>query len=67
MCKGWSWTNDVLIGRHLWPILQQWNGGKGGEEGGVVKEAVLVCVLRLIGMSHDLSQLLERVQNRVVL
>ena len=32
----------------------------------MVKEAVLVCVLRLIGMSHDLSQLLERVQNRVV-
>ena len=38
--------------KYLWPILQEWNK-KHGEEvnGGIegVKEAVVVCVLRLIG------------------
>ena len=54
--KTWSWTYDFLIGKHLWPILQEWSGKKGlaksqdEEEGGVViKDAVVVCVLRLIG------------------
>ena len=48
-CRGWAWTNDFLIGKQLWPVLQAWNGRD--KEGGasLVKEAVVVCVLRLIG------------------
>lgn len=51
MCKQWTWTNDFMVGKFLWPILQEWNGGKGkeGEEEVETKDAVVVCVLRLIG------------------
>ena len=49
-CRGWSWTNDVLVAKQLWPVLQQWHGQRKG--GGVVemREVVVVCILRLIGM-----------------
>lgn len=42
--QGWMWTNDVLIGAHLWPLLQKWHVSKGE-----VREATAVCVIRLIG------------------
>ncbi len=40
-----------MIGKQLWPVLQAWNGRdkEGGTSAGEVKEAVVVCVLRLIG------------------
>ena len=52
-CKGWAWTNDFLIAKHLWPILQQWNGKTTGagsaHDDDVVRDCVVVCILRLIG------------------
>lgn len=43
--RGWKeWTNDVLIGLHVWPILQQWN-----KEPESVREATVVCLVRLLG------------------
>ena len=43
--RGWKdWTNDVLIGQYLWPLLQQWN--KDPES---VREATVVCLVRLLG------------------
>lgn len=43
--RGWVWTNDTLIRAHLWPLLQQWNGTSRES----VREATVVCVIRLIG------------------
>ena len=42
--QGWVWTNDTLIGAHLWPLLQQWNSSADS-----VREETIVCILRLIG------------------
>ena len=38
------WTNDTLIRAHLWPLLQQWNAKQDS-----VREATVVCTVRLIG------------------
>ena len=42
--RGWTWSNDVLIRQHLWPLLQQWN-----KDSSCLREATIVCILRLIG------------------
>jgi len=42
--QGWVWTNDVLIRAYLWPLLQQWNSNADS-----VREATVVCIMRLIG------------------
>ena len=44
----------MLIAKQLWPVLQQWHGQRKG--GGVVemREVVVVCVLRLIGMLMEI-------------
>ncbi len=42
--QGWMWTNDTLIGAHLWPLLQKWYG-----KNETVREATVVCAIRLIG------------------
>jgi len=42
--QGWVWTNDVLIRAYLWPLLQQWNTNVDS-----VREATVVCIMRLIG------------------
>ena len=44
--KGWTWTSDVLIRAHLWPILQSWNAKRES-----VKEATVMAVVRLLGQS----------------
>ena len=43
-CQGWAWTNDTLIRRYLWPLLQQWN-----KQPGSLREAAVVCIIRLLG------------------
>ena len=45
--QGWVWTNDTLIRAHLWPLLQQWNANQDA-----VREATVVCAVRLIGKSN---------------
>ena len=42
--QGWVWTNDTLIRAHLWPLLQEWNSNQDA-----VREAAVVCAVRLIG------------------
>ncbi|KAK2143650.1 hypothetical protein LSH36_824g03055 [Paralvinella palmiformis] len=48
--EDWAWTNDVLVRKHLWPILQQWGSEKGDDSQGDLVQSVL----RLVGflMSH---------------
>ena len=49
--QGWVWTNDTLIRAHLWPLLQQWNANQDA-----VREAAIVCTVRLIGKSSFREQ-----------
>jgi len=48
-CKRWAWTNEFLIGKLLWPILEGAGSRNVSAEGEEVKEAAVVCVVRLVG------------------
>ena len=49
--EDWAWTNDVLVRKHLWPILQQWGSEKGDDSQGDLVQSVLRLVGKFDGHS----------------
>jgi hypothetical protein len=44
--RGWSWIQNDLIGRHVWPLLQLWN-----KEPNALREVTIATIIKLLGYS----------------